>query len=942
MPPSRAEHQLSAPLLEREPELAAAGRAVDALCAGPDGSGGLLVYRGEAGIGKTALLAEIGRRARDRCTVLSGRGGETLTSVPFHVVRQLVLPALAQLHEDEIRALFGAGYDITAPALGLAAPSGPLADPQGVRDGLDRVVTRLAEQRRGKPLLVLVDDAHWADAESLTWLAAFAARLRRLPLLIVLAQRADVRARPTATLLESLGDAARLTVTLRALTPEATADLARTTLGERTDAPFCREVWAVTGGNPYETVELLATVRDRMLDPVARSAGLLRGLGASARGTGLVARLERLGTGATRFAWAAAVLGTDIDQALAASLAGMTSAEGEECTRRLRDARVVTGTDPLEFVHPLIATAIYRSIPPAMRTALHGRAAWAVTRAGLGAAAASRHLLEVHPDDDAEVVDQLREAAREHLAVGAPDAARRCLERALQEPPPPDAYAEVLLELGCAALLTSPSATVRHLRSALDLPGLSAGLRVDATCRLAQALAHSNELREASRTVAAEAARTPAGTARTRLEAAHFMYESFRATEDDPAGRSRRLAALADQLRGTDNAERALLSLRAFDAMLRGENAALVVDLCDRALVDGRPARGVSWTDTEWGFETPAMIGIAYAFSDRPDRARDLFEEAVRAFEISGWSGAHLAFAHTLLGLAHRRLGDLVRAETFLREGLRLADRVGKGLAVQWDAVCLLIDTLLARGRVEEARETADRYAFGPPWPSAMVLPDGPSILGRLLLAEGRTGEAVATLEAAGRAMEDRGRHNGIWAPWACDLARALAPDDPDRAARVAGLARTHAERFGTDTAIGEALRCAALFAHPDEAVPLLARASATWRPPRPRTNTPWAATTTAEPSTPRRNWPAPPTSPPPAAPTPSPPTPATPSPPRRTCSRSEVIFLLSRSPRPKPGERAGTWRSLVAHLTGGQGVAGSNPVVPTRGNAGRRPFSHP
>ncbi|WP_411574760.1 ATP-binding protein [Streptomyces fradiae] len=827
MLPSRAERRPPAPLLEREPELAAAAHAVEALT-GPDATGGLLVYRGEAGIGKTTLLAEIGRRAAGRCTVLSGRGGETVTSVPFHVLRQLLVPALLPLPEARLRELFGDRFDLTAPALGLAAPSAPLADPRGVRDGLDRVVARLAEERRAQPLLVLVDDAHWADTESLQWLAEFAGRLPCLPLLIVLAHRADAaaeRPEPAPALLRRLDRQARLTSTLRALTEDATADLARAALGDRTDGPFCREVWAVTGGNPYETVELLATVRDRMLEPVARSAGRLRDLGASARGSGLVARLEGLGTAATRFAWAAAVLGTDIPLKLAASLAGLPADEAADCAARLREARIVTGSDPLEFAHPLVATTVYRSIPPAARTALHGRAAWAVTQEGLGPAAAARHLLEVHPDDDPELVGQLREAAREHLAVGAPDAARRCLERALQEPPPPDAYAEILYELGCAALLTSPAATVRHLRSALDLPGLAPDLRTDATYRLGQALAHSNELGEASATVAAEAARTPPGRARARLEAAHLMYESFRATEDDPHGRSRRLAARADHLAGDGDAERALLSLRAFDAMLRGEDAALVLDLCDRALLDGRPAPGVSWTDTEWGFETPAMIGIAYAFTDRPDRARDLFEEAVRAYEISGWSGAHLAFAHTLLGLAHRRAGDLTRAEAFLREGLRLADRAGRGLAVQWDAVCLLVDTLLARGRPGEARELADAYAFGPPWPSAMVLPDGPCVRGRLLLAEGRTREAADELEAAGRASEARGRHNGIWAPWARDLARALAPDDPGRAAALADLARAHAERFGTATARGEALRCAALFAAPGEAAGLLAEA---------------------------------------------------------------------------------------------------------------------
>ncbi|GHB24371.1 hypothetical protein GCM10010392_60870 [Streptomyces clavifer] len=257
--------------------------------------------------------------------------------------------------------------------------------------------------------------------------------------------------------------------------------------------------------------------------------------------------------------------------------------------------------------------------------------------------------------------------------------------------------------------------------------------------------------------------------------------------------------------------------------MLRGENAQLVVDLCERALVDGRPARGLGWTDTEWGFELPTMVGITYAFTDRLDRAEQLFGEAVRAFEISGWSGAHLAFAHTLLGLVHRRRGRLAEAEGFLREGLRLADRAGSGLPVHWDATCLLVDTLIARGRTTEARRVADRYDFGPPYPSAMVLPDGPCVRGRLLLAEGRLEEAVAELESAGAALEPRGRFNGIWAPWAGDLARALADTDPVRAAQLATRARVHAERFGTDTAIGEALRCVALFVPPEEAVHLLA-----------------------------------------------------------------------------------------------------------------------
>lgn len=865
-------------LLERGPELAAAFHAVDALVAGAaDGRparGGVLVYRGDAGIGKTALLAEIHRAARDRCTVLTARGGETLTPVPFHLTRQLLQPALDGYGSgaEDVRRLFGDHFDLLAPALGLAQPSRPAAapaDPQGVQDGLARLLDRLADGLRHQPPVLLVDDAHWADAETLAWLDAFT-RPRghggRLPALVVLAhrplpaERGDAN-RPDANrpgLLAGFADRALLTLGLHALTAEATTALARDALGAHADEAFCRELWSVTAGNPYETVELLAKARDRTLEPVAGSASLLRGLGAGARGGGLVARLEELGSGPTRLAWAVAILGADSTPELLAQLTGMGAPEMAEHTDRLRRARILSATPapqdaatgpvsdtapasalapasapgpvapvPLEFAHPLVGTAVYGSVPAAVRTALHGRAAWALAEAGHGPAAASRHLLEVHPDDDEDVVRRLRAAAVEHLAVGAPDAARRCLERALVEPPGPDTYARVLYELGCASLLTSPAATVRHLRSALDLPGLDEALRTDATYRLAEALAHNNQLQEAARTVAAEAARTPPGIGRRRLQAAHFMYEGFQAAEDDGAGRSRRLAALTAGLTGADNSERALITVRGFDAMLRGEPADEVVRLCDRALVDGLPARGLGWTDPTWGFELPALTGIAYAFADRPDRAEALFTEAVRAFEISGWHGAHLAFAHAFLGLVHRRRGDLPRAQYHLEEGLRLADRVGDGLPVHWDSACLLVDTLLARGRTAEARAVADRYAFGPPWPGAIVLPDGPSILGRLLLAEGRDEEAVHTLEAAAEALTVRGRHHVVWAPWPFDLARALAPKDPDRAARIADDALAHAERIGTPTALGEALRCAALFADPPEARHLLTRAVA-------------------------------------------------------------------------------------------------------------------
>jgi tetratricopeptide (TPR) repeat protein len=342
------------------------------------------------------------------------------------------------------------------------------------------------------------------------------------------------------------------------------------------------------------------------------------------------------------------------------------------------------------------------------------------------------------------------------------------------------------------------------------MSGLDGDERVDAVVRLSQALVHNDQLEEAVRMVEAEAARLEPGPARMRLEAVHIMWEGIHAGETTAPGRSERLADLARTCTGRDNSERALLILRGFDALMHGENAEEIVELCDRTLVNGRLAPGLGWTGTEWGIELLLMLASAYAITDRLDRAESLYSEAVRVYESAGWIGGHLALAHAYVGVGHRRRGRLQDAETSLREALPLAERVGRGLPLLWTVTCNLVDTLLARGHVDEAWEVAERYGFAPPYPSTIVLPDPRAVRGRLLLAVGRTKDGINELEAAGKAAAVRGHHNPVLVPWAADLARALVTEDPARAAQLAVDVRRQAERFGTDTAIGEALRCAA------------------------------------------------------------------------------------------------------------------------------------
>lgn len=599
------------------------------------------------------------------------------------------------------------------------------------------------------------------------------------------------------------------------------ARLVRDRVGTHADDAFCHDFWAVTSGNPFEAVELAANVRDRGIAPTADGAHELRDLSAALKGTGLVARLERLGPATVRLAWACAVLGTEISPQLAGAVAGLGGEAVADCAARLREARVLAEAegpdDPLQFVHPLIATTVYRSIPDATRVALHGQAAWCVVDAGLGPTAAARHLLETHPEGDPWVVNQLRAAAGENLRAGAPDAARRFLARALREPPAPELRAAVLYELGCSSLLTEPATTVNHLRAALEEPVSDPALRHGIVYRLAQVLAHSDRLVEASELLGHEAQKAPDARSRLRMQAEKFMWDALRADEPESPARSRRLAALADRLPGRDVTERYIIGLRAWDATLRAEPASVALKHAERALEGG-----LTWADESRGFEVPVLVALLHLYADRPGRAEELFAAGTAEFEKQGWRGAHLAFAYTLIGYIRFRRGRLMEAEDFARAGLRLAERVGARTPALWYATGVMIEVLIARGRTDEAERVAREHDFGEPFPAAVTIPDCETVHAELLLATGRTKEAAEELAAVGRRLDPRGKRNPSSCTWQLHLAVAEAATSPAKALATAQEAVARARQYGAPSAIGQALRVTAEVSEPSERVKLL------------------------------------------------------------------------------------------------------------------------
>ncbi len=361
---------------------------------------------------------------------------------------------------------------------------------------------------------------------------------------------------------------------------------------------------------------------------------------------------------------------------------------------------------------------------------------------------------------------------------------------------------------------------MNHLRAALEEHELEPALRETITYKLAQALAHSDRLGEAAQVVAAEVQRATNARTRLRMQAEQFMYNAFRADEQDSPARSRLLAKLADHVTGRDMAERYILGLRAWDAMVRGESAQTALHYAEQALGDGLP-----WTDEEWGFEVPVIVALTFMYCDQPGRAEELFHQGIAECERKGWRGAHLSFGYTLLGYIRYRRGRLAEAEDLVHGGLRIAHRVGQRVPAQWFAIGILIEILLARGRVNEAQELADTYSYGDVVPNAVVYPDSQTVHSELLLARGLHRDAEHQLTAVGRRLEPRGMRNPAWCPWQLHLARAIALTDRPRAIALADEALQRAHDFGTESAIGQALFCKAEVVGGAEGMKLLAEA---------------------------------------------------------------------------------------------------------------------
>jgi predicted ATPase len=372
-------------LLERDAELARLSALLEQAHAA---SGAVVTISGPAGIGKTQLLAAVHRLAGDRgFRSLRARGRELEADMAFSVVRQLLEQPVLSASTAERRRILAGPARAGAGALGLAAGDSPSSDFAAVH-GLYWLCANLAER---KPLLLTVDDLHWVDGPSLSWLAYLGPRCAESAILVILTVReGDPRGRANSVA-AAADDSSVHRMGLSALNVASVAALVRAELGPTASAGFCSACWELAGGNPLYVRELLAAARNERLSGADDDVTALRTLASSAVGASVLGRLARLGSDAVSLAQALAVLGSQTEVGVAAELAGLDPAAAELTADRLVAAQILAPTRPLDFFHPLIGEAAYADQALGARRLAHRRAAAILDRAGAADRTGSRN-----------------------------------------------------------------------------------------------------------------------------------------------------------------------------------------------------------------------------------------------------------------------------------------------------------------------------------------------------------------------------------------------------------------------------------------------------------------------------------------------------------------------------------------------------------------------
>jgi DNA-binding CsgD family transcriptional regulator len=653
------------------------------------GAGGLLFVAGEAGIGKTRLLGSAARRARaSGFTVARG------AAFPGDVqsLAGLLLDLASDLTSAAGPALSDLGQRLTSRVREIPAGAGDAHHRRRllVQDLADLLVTA----DPGTPVLLILEDLHWADELSLDVLGHLAGRLGTRPMLVAGAYRSDelyphlpmrnLRAR-------LLGQRLAEEVRLPRLGLAQIATMTSATLGRPVPAQVVAAIHARSDGIPLHVEEFLAAIGSGALTPQSGTAVQAAAV-PDTLGDAVLIRAQLLTTLARAVASAAAVIGRSFDFDLLTAVTEAGPDEVAGALRELQDAYLVLpGADAVtfDFRHALIRDALYADTDLPLRRRLHERVARAAVDRGYRGAFISAHF------------EQAGQAglAYEYAAAAAAEAAAL------------SAHGEAL-ELYRRAVRSLPAGL-----PALDRATLFAALgdeaaAIDDNTAAAQAYRTAHELATGAGDVRAAAALVPRMAA-----AAHLLGEGLDA-------RVGLLQAALDSLDGVAGAGRERGQLRSAMA------AAYMLDRrLDEAITHGERSRAESELtgDDETLLNTAVTLGSVLVFAGRMDEGWQLVEDAV-ARACAAQREAEAARGYRMIGSAASVLVEYDRAGRWLADGIGYAEQVElwnhrhymashlahvQWATGQWDAAAQTARQALADGRGGITTRITAQYVLG-------------------------------------------------------------------------------------------------------------------------------------------------------------------------------------------------------------------------------------
>ena len=663
-------------LLGREEEL---GRLCRLLDEAVEGHQQLALVSGDAGIGKTSLVAAFAAdAAAGGCAVVWGRCWEGGGAPPFWPWVQVLRSCLDHAASDVLGGLGPAATDLSqlVPELGGRLPGpapGAASDGPDARLRLFESVGRFLSEVAGRaPLVVVLDDVHAADEGSLQLLRYLARRAAAVPLVLVATYRITevVMSEVHSVAVDALS---RLGPTLRLrglATDEVGALLERA--GAGLGSADVRRVHVATDGNPflvYEAARLLAAAAaggraDVVLPSDARAL--------------IHRRLEPVPPDQRRVLAAAAVLGREFDVAAVCGLAGIPAGDLIDLLGAAAELAVVeeVGLGRWSFTHALLREALRDDLDPFERARLHARA--------------GEVLRSVHGDGDGPVVAQVAE----HLFAaldGGGDPARAV------------AACARAAEVACGALAHEEACRwyERALGVVDRMEPVDERLRYDLLVSLAEVTT-----RRGNAAAAAEAHRRAIRAARAMGSvelAARAAVQAAPLSVSDPLVIGALDDALCD-LPDEDSPLRARV-LVAFARVL--SNSYLTRDvLLDISRQGLEMARRVGDAETQWWTLWQwhqNALGAPGLLDERQRVADELMGIADRSGDLERRQLARQWRAVNLL-----QGGDLAGARAELQAGLREAEELRQPFH-RWQCSSMLASVAITEGRLEEGEHLARR-----------------------------------------------------------------------------------------------------------------------------------------------------------------------------------------------------------------------------------------